>query len=186
VQIVIELLLNSSVSEWGIHQTITQVIISFLDKTGITSYKDSSCETHFAVTAMRRKIIAGIESHTHVEKQGEIALLFLPPNEHYDLILLYMNYILCTKGRRVLYLRTVIILQNSFKRVTTKKPSLLCTYVPELKKEHHKPVLRYIVSQKSQLPFCLVSDMPDNTGLKNIPHFHFVHYKHFDDWGLPC
>ncbi|HVK96621.1 MAG TPA: MerR family transcriptional regulator, partial [Flavisolibacter sp.] len=84
-----ESILDSSINSWGTDISIRDVIIPFLQRVNLLSFNNSSLEVHFVVTIIRKKIILGIENTTPTNVLDKSALLFLPENEHYDLILLY-------------------------------------------------------------------------------------------------
>lgn len=124
-----ELQLDHATIAWGIDIAIENVIIPFLEKVNLLSYNDTSVETHFAVTDVRRKLILGIEK-TRIEKNnGRSALLYLPEGEHFDLLLLYMSYRLKKAGIKVYYLGTNISLHNLEIVLQTKSPHYLYSYV---------------------------------------------------------
>lgn len=123
--------LDGAVLCWGIETTIEKLILPFLEKVELFSYKDKSCETHFVVTAIRKKIILGIEKINTISITQKTALLFLPEQEHYDLILLYMAFLLKQKGIRVLYLGTNISTANLQRITELKKPDFFYTYIPQ-------------------------------------------------------
>lgn len=177
----LESVLNNSVRKWGIDQTIISIIIPFLQKVDITSYRDTSCEAHFAVTALRRKLIAGIESYNDIGHQGPTALLFLPAAEHYDLILLYMNYILRRRGVKVLYMGTDISISNLNRVMAVKSPDLLCTYISHYKKEQHNAIFKYILSQEQKPRLCVVSDRIKQRPATALLNFNFLHFNDFEE-----
>lgn len=125
-----ECCLDTSVDDWGIDITIQKLIIPFLEKVDILSYKDNSIEVHFAVTAVRKKLIRGIEHIKSAPKMAKSAMFFLPKGEHYDLLLLYMTYITKSKGSRILYLGTNVPKENLELVIQDKKPDYLFTYLP--------------------------------------------------------
>jgi DNA-binding transcriptional MerR regulator len=173
--------LDSCVLYWGIDVTIKKIILPFLEKTELLSYKDKSCETHFAVTAIRKKIIYGIENRKDMVPASTSALLFLPEGEHYDLFLLYMTYILKQKGIRVLYLGTDISAKNLNRIIEEKKPDLLFTYItnPQRFKLHgfaaqldcqHPGIKAHVVSYQSP---------PSNQEINNLQ---FIPHQVFDSF----
>ncbi len=125
-----ECCLDTCVADWGIDTTIQKIIIPFLEKVDILSYKDNSTEVHFAVTAVRKKLIIGIEHIKTAPKTAKSALFFLPKGEHYDLLLLYMTYITKSKGLRILYLGTNVPKENLEQVIKDKRPDYLFTYLP--------------------------------------------------------
>jgi MerR family transcriptional regulator, light-induced transcriptional regulator len=120
--------LNSYVQCWGIDVTISSVIIPFMKKVELLCYYNNSAEVHFAVTAIRQKLILGIETTGHPQSTSCSAILFLPKGEHFDLILLYMAYLLKKNGVKVLYLGTNVSEPSLVKVALDKKPDLFYTY----------------------------------------------------------
>lgn len=142
--------LDDAILFFGIAVTIEQIIITFLEKINLTSYNDTTIETHFVVTAIRKKIILGIERMQPVSSSNRSALLFLPAGEHYDLLLLYANYLFKKKGVKVYYLGTNISLKNLETAINSVKPDLLNVYMAD---DHKFPLNDY-----SNL---LISSFPD-------------------------
>lgn len=125
--------LNESVQIFGVQSTIDNVIMPFLEKVKLTSYNNSTVEAHFVVTAVRKKIILGIEEITEAQNPGKSVLLFLLKDEHYDLVLLYLYYILKSKGFKVYYLGTNISAKNLLNALDQKSTQYLCCYIPDKK-----------------------------------------------------
>lgn len=126
--------LDSCILCWDIDTSISKIIIPFLEKVQLLSYNDTSSDTHFVVTAIRKKLILALEKVNPTTTLQKKALLFLPEGEHYDLMLLYINYILKANGLRVLYMGTNISKENLENVSIAKKPDLLYTYIPPRKK----------------------------------------------------
>lgn len=124
-----EMLLDSCVQLMGIDNTMQHVILPFLEKSDILSYNSDDTNVHFTVTSVRKKIICGIESLPSAMDSSERALLFLCKGEHYDLMLLYLNYVLKAAGVRVFYLGTNISLTNFEKVVREKRPTIIFSYI---------------------------------------------------------
>lgn len=171
-----ESVLDYCVFNFGVDATLQDIIIPFLEKVNLVSYRDSSYETHFVVTAIRKKIILSIEKTGPSVCNEKAALLFLPRGEHYDLLLLYMNYIIKNSGLTVLYLGTNISEENLKAIAEAKKPDFFYTYIsPE---QHfnlhvfadylnvHLPQAKLFVAQSETKP------KPDQN-IKNVIFFHF-------------
>lgn len=171
-----EATLDNCMLSWGTDKTIMQVIIPFLEKTGILSYSDNSNEVHFVVAAIRKKIILGIEKLNAHQKTAKTALLFLPQNEHYDLLLLYISYLLISSGLKVLYLGTDISIENLKMVVQSKKPDYLYTYIPQKTKFKTVDLLNCL---KEYLPATKLFIAGDNNSGKAISYHNvtFIHYK---------
>lgn len=144
-----EIQLDSAIMAWGIDITIEQIIVPFLEKVNLVSYTDTSVEAHFAVTDVRRKLILGIEKVRMEKDSGKSALLYLPEGEHYDLLLLYMNYRLRKAGIRVYYLGTNISLNNLEAVLKIKSPDYLYSYVAVKK---NFPIKEYAKLLRNNFP----------------------------------
>lgn len=172
-----ELRLNSCVKYYGIDATIHNIIIPFLEKTGILNYDDNSNETHFAVTAIRRKLIMGIESAVQLSNVNKKALLFLPEGEHYDLILLYMTYVLKSKGVMVYYLGTNISDQNIQSVARAKNPDYLYVYTHSNKDYDPSNLLNFIGKYLPTTKLLITTSGNVNNPGYHLPHANFIHFK---------
>ncbi|MDB5252026.1 MAG: MerR family transcriptional regulator [Flaviaesturariibacter sp.] len=123
-----ESILTTCVAAWGINSTIRDVIVPYMDRTGLLFYTGTGGAIHFAVTALRKKLIGGIETVSPAGGMRKTALLFLPKGEHFDLILLYTAFKLQTDGLRVLYLGTNVPEESLHEVILQKKPDYLYTY----------------------------------------------------------
>lgn len=122
-----EAVLDSCVRDYGVDETL-EIILLFLEKVDLLAYNNTRSEVHFVVTAVRSKIIFGIETLQPVPAGAITALLFLPKSEHYDLMLLYMNYLLKKAGIKVMYLGTNISNENLEQVALEKQPRYIFTY----------------------------------------------------------
>jgi DNA-binding transcriptional MerR regulator len=121
-------ILDTCVGSWGIDATILEVIVPYMEKTGLLFYTGADGAIHFAVTALRKKLIQGCEKARSEGRVEKTALLFLPKGEHFDLMLLYTAYRLQSTGIRVLYLGTNVPEESLHDVIRDKQPDLLYTY----------------------------------------------------------
>ncbi|MBC7866984.1 MAG: MerR family transcriptional regulator, partial [Gloeobacteraceae cyanobacterium ES-bin-316] len=111
----------------GIERTITQIIFPFLQKIGILWLTNhiNPAQEHLVTNIIRQKLICGIEnakSPIHSEKK---MLLFLPEGEHHELGLLFMYFILKSRGIYVIYLGANVPLKDVEYVVNYKTPDYL-------------------------------------------------------------
>lgn len=125
----IDLILDDCIALFGAHQTITKIIFPFLERVQLFSSKYQIKEMHFVVPSIRRKMILAIETLKPFFYSNKNALLFLPEGEHYDLLLLYYNYLLKAMGVRVWYMGTNVLMDDLISILKQKLPDLLLTYV---------------------------------------------------------
>ena len=98
----------------GIEKTITQLIFPFLEKIGILWLTNSinPAQEHLVTNIIRSKLINGIEcAHSH-HKMNKSFLLFLPETEYHELGLLYVYYLLKSRGAKVYYLGANVPLKD--------------------------------------------------------------------------
>lgn len=177
-----EKVLDESIVSFGLDTTIKRAIIPFLEKVNILSYLNTSNEVHFIVTATRKKIIFGIETAHPIFDIKKTVLLFLPEKEHFDLILLYMTYIIKNLGYKVLYMGTNISLQNLKQVNDQKKPDIICTYLNQKQKfkinemlfnlNEALPETKILVAFSEEL-------LKEKSNYKNIS---YIHYNNFADF----
>ena len=125
----VEAILNDCIALWGPHITLKEIIFPFLERIQLFSCKNQIKEIHFVVPAIRKKMMVAIETTKPKKYQNKTALLFLPEGEHYDLLLLYCNYILKDMGITVWYMGTNVPIGDLINVSNIKKPDLLLTYV---------------------------------------------------------
>lgn len=169
--------LDGCVHCWGIDEAIEHIIIPFLGRVELVCYKDKSLETHFVVTAIRKKMMVAIERHQVLVSNPPLALLFLPEKEHYDLVLLYMTYLLKRKGVRVLYLGTDISIDNIHSILQGKKPDFLYTYITAHRKTKVYEVAVWL-HQHSDLVLHAVTHEEIDEGSK-LNNVRLIHYQSF-------
>ena len=124
-----ENILDKCTDEWGIDRTIMEIIIPFVERTSLFSCKNCNSEIDFAITALRRKMMVGIEKATASLKRDITFLLFLTEGDHYDLLLLYFNYIIKSNGLKTLYMGTNVSFEKVKNVIERKQPHYIVTYI---------------------------------------------------------
>jgi len=101
-----EEVLDTDVLLHGIDRTIDRLIFPFLDRIGILWAVGhiNQAQEHLVSHVIRQKLIVGIERCTTPRRTSKTILLFLPEDEHHELGLLYIYYLLKSHGTQVLYL----------------------------------------------------------------------------------
>ncbi|MEJ7626521.1 MAG: MerR family transcriptional regulator [Ferruginibacter sp.] len=115
----------------GIEKTITQVIFSYLERIGILWQTNhiNPAQEHLVTNIIRQKLIAGLEAVHPVQKKNVSILMFLPEGEHHELGLLFMYYLLKSRGANVIYLGANIPVKDVVYVVNIKKPDFLYTHL---------------------------------------------------------
>jgi len=170
-----EKLLDDHTRHFGIHRTVDHILLPFLERIKLFGYDDQSSEVHFVVTVVRKKIIHAIEQLGPARMSNRSALLFLPLNEHYDLLLLYMAYLLKKSGIHVWYLGTNISVENLQSVLSVKHPTFLITYLAPRQRKNLDNYLHHLKNYIEDTPFLIALSDKSNEclGSGNRQWFHF-------------
>lgn len=126
---------EGSISEYirtkGIEKAINQIIFPFLERIGVlwmTGHINPAQE-HLVSNIIRQKIIVGIDSvNSHLSVDRTI-LCFLPEGEFHELGLLYIHYLLKSRGVKVLYVGSNVPIDDVQYVIREKKPDYLYTHL---------------------------------------------------------
>jgi DNA-binding transcriptional MerR regulator len=100
--------LDNYIAQRGIEKTITDIIFFFLERVGvlwITNHINPAQE-HLASNLIRQKIILGIEKLPKMHANAKLFVLFMPEGEDHEIGLLFVHFLLKSKGYNVDYLGT--------------------------------------------------------------------------------
>lgn len=142
----------------GIEKTINQIIFPYMERIGvlwITGHINPAQE-HLVSNIIRQKLIVGTEttvSHIKIDKTG---LLFLPEGEFHELGLLFIQYLLRSRGISVLYLGANVPIDDVEYVIKAKKPDFLYTHLTSV--SHGFSFDRFITQAEkkfSHIPFII-------------------------------
>jgi DNA-binding transcriptional MerR regulator len=170
-------LLDSCVLSWDVDITVKEVVIPFLERVELLSYNDNSSEAHFAVTAIRRKIMLALERVNPSVRTNKSALLFLAEGEHYDLMLLYLSYVFKKGGINVWYLGTNISRDSLEPVLNLKRPDYLVTYIPQKQKFKLNALAPFLDEHLPETDFIAVGCAKDPATHLYPDKPRYVHYK---------
>ncbi len=166
-----EALLNKFIAARGIERAITQIIFPFLEKIGVLwlTSNINPAQEHLVTNIVRQKLIVGIENcvtHLSVDKN---VLLFLPEGEHHELGLLYVHYILKSRGVKTLYLGANVPLKDLEYVVKLKCPDFLYTHLTSVAGHFNFDRFLNNVHQKCPDTPIVISGMLTQTYRKSVP-----------------
>lgn len=126
-----EQVLDVFIAERGIEKTILEIIFPYLQKIGILWLTNhiNPAQEHLVTNIVRQKLLVGIDQVNNTERTGKSVLLFLPEAEYHELSLLFMNYLLRSKGVQTIYLGCSIPLKDVRFVADLKKPDYLYTHL---------------------------------------------------------
>ena len=165
-----EFILNNYIISRGIERTITQIIFPFLEKIGIlwlTNHVNPAQE-HLVSNMIRQKIIVGIEGCNTPVKLGKTFLLFLPEGEYHELGLLFMYYILKSRGCDVIYLGANIPIKDVEFVINLKKPTYVYTHLTSVGKSFNFEKFIQGLSAAFPKESIIISGLLTNTYEKKI------------------
>lgn len=173
----LEQVLDTYIAGHGIEKTITQIIFPFMERIGIlwVTNRINPAQEHLVTNIIRQKLIAGIERVDSVIQSSRSILLFLPENEHHELGLLFMYYLLKVRGIQVLYIGANVPLKDVAYVANLKKPQFLYTHLTAVASNFNmERFLNRIHMAIPQIPF-LITGYITNTYKKKLPPN--VHFK---------
>ncbi|MBX9893382.1 MAG: MerR family transcriptional regulator [Chitinophagaceae bacterium] len=164
--------LDTYIMAKGIERTITQIIFPFLERIGIlwiTNHVNPAQE-HLVTNIIRQKLIVGIESTVSHVQINKTILLFLPEGEHHELGILFMYYLLKSRGVKVLYLGANVPVKDVEYVAQLKKPEFLYTHLTSVAHNFNfKRFLSHISSRVSNTPL-IVSGLLTQQYKKKVPN----------------
>lgn len=119
-----EAIISDYISTRGIEKTILHIIFPFLEKIGILWQTGHihPVQEHLVTNVIRQKLIVAIENAKPLPRTGKSFLLFLPEGEHHELGLLFVYYLLKSRGAQTIYLGANVPLQDVEHIISLKKP----------------------------------------------------------------
>ena len=160
-----ELLLNGYIDSKGIERTITQIIFPFMEKIGIlwlTNHVNPAQE-HLVTNIIRQKLIVGIETVLSSFKVNKTVLLFLPEGEYHELGLLFMQYLLKSRGVNTIYLGSSIPLKDVEYIAKMKKPDYLYCHLTTIsRKFNFEKFLSQVTKIFNSIPLIISGQVTNN------------------------
>jgi len=133
-----EKLLNDYIDEHGIEKTITEIIFYFLEKVGILWHTNHilPVQEHIVSNIVRQKILSAIDHLPLVHKQSPVFLLFLPEDEHHEMGLLFVYYLLRKRKLPVIYLGSSVPFKDVQFLFENKTPDYLYLHLTAFPRKH--------------------------------------------------
>ncbi len=171
-----EEILDTQIQEKGIEKIINEIVFPFLEKIGIlwVTNNINPAQEHLITNIIRQKILVGIETTVSQIKSNKVALLFLPEGEFHELGLLYVYYLLRTRGVKVLYLGADVPLDDMSYIAKAKKPDYLYTHLTAVANNFNVEKFMYnIHTNVSDIPVILSGPLTVTYKKSIPPNFHF-------------
>ena len=166
----LEIILDKYIVARGIERTITQIIFPFLEKIGILWLTNhiNPAQEHFVTNIIRQKLIVGIDGVVTSLRVNKIILLFLPEGEYHELGLLFMYYLLKSRGINALYLGSNVPLKDVEYVVKLKKPDYLYSHLTTVGQNFNFDKFLSTITKKFSGTPIIISGQLTNTYEKKI------------------
>lgn len=172
----LEDLLDNYIQARGIERTITQIIFPFMEKIGILWVTNhiNPAQEHLVSNIIRQKLIVGIESVSTTLKIDKTILLFLPEGEYHELGMLFMYYILKSRGVSTIYLGANVPMHDVEYVVNLKKPNYLYSHLTSIGHNFNFDKFLLSITKKFAGTPIIISGLLTNSYEKKIPqHINF-------------
>jgi DNA-binding transcriptional MerR regulator len=126
-----EKILANYISTKGIERTVLHIIFPFLEKIGIlwqTGHIHPAQE-HLVTNVIRQKLIVAIETTVSHIKLDKTFMLFLPEGEHHELGLLFVYYLLKSRGAKAIYLGANVPVKDAEHVISLKRPDVVFVHL---------------------------------------------------------
>lgn len=144
--------LDTFIHTKGIEKAISHLIFPFLERVGILWLTNhiNPAQEHLVTNVIRQKLLVGIDSASNRFPTGKTVLLFLPETEYHELGLLYVYYLLKSRGVLVLYLGANVPLKDVAFIASIKKPDYIYTHITSVVGQQRME--KYLNALKEQVP----------------------------------
>lgn len=125
---------SAYVAERGFEQAMLELIYPFLNKLNVLWLTNSISPAHekFIGNLIRRKIMCAIDRESGKVAQDALTfVLYLPEGESQELTLLFMHYLLCHRGQKVVYIGPGASLTDLRDACQTLHPQYVFTILQE-------------------------------------------------------
>ncbi|RXK59435.1 MerR family transcriptional regulator [Lacibacter luteus] len=148
-----EELIEDQIKALGVERTISQILFPFLERIGILWLTDhiNPAQEHLTTNVIRQKLIVGINGINGIAIHKSKILLFLPENEHHEVGLLFLHYILKARGFKVIYLGANVPMKDLEFVVENLKPNFIYTHLTTVIKEFNFD--KFLQQVKNKFPY---------------------------------
>jgi DNA-binding transcriptional MerR regulator len=172
----LESILDNYIRVRGIERTIRDIIFPYLEKIGILWLTNhiNPAQEHLVTNIIRQKLIVGIEGIVTSLKVTKTVLLFLPEGEYHELGMLFMYYLLKSRGISTIYLGANVPMQDVEYVVNLKKPDYLYSHLTSVGHNFNFDRFISVITKKFHSTPIIISGLLTNNYEKKIPaHINF-------------
>lgn len=138
-------IIRTNIQQLGFERTMLEIIYPFLDKLSVLWLTGSinPVQENFMSYLIRQKIVVAIDNEPLVNgKDSNRFLIYLPEGEKQELSMLFMHYLLKSRGNSVIYIGQDITLTDLKDACNIYKPHYIFTMITETFSK--EPLQQYI------------------------------------------
>ena len=115
----------------GVEKTIHHLIFPFMERIGVlwVTGHINPAQEHLVSNIIRQKLIVGTDMVSPMIVSNKVGLLFLPEGEFHEIGLLYVQYLLKSKGIKVYYLGSNVPLEDVAYVINHRKPDFVYSHL---------------------------------------------------------
>lgn len=159
-----EMILDDCTKNAGIQKTVTHLIFPLLEKIGMlwVTNNINPAQEHLTSNIIRQKLIVAIENIQPPPPVNKTVLLFLPEGEYHELGLLFMHYLLKSKGINTIYLGCSIPFDDVAFVIQLKKPDFLYCHLTTVCKSFNFEKFLHNISSSFNVPTIVSGQLTHN------------------------
>jgi MerR family transcriptional regulator, light-induced transcriptional regulator len=163
--------LDRYIKSKGVERAITQIIFPFLEKIGVLWLTNhiNPAQEHLVTNVVRQKLIVGIQEVRSSLRSDKTVLLFLPEGEYHEIGLLFVHYILKSRGVKVIYLGANIPVDDVEFVAKLKQPDYLFSHLTSVTHKFNFDKFLTDITRKSANVPLIISGQLAQTYQKRIP-----------------
>lgn len=123
--------LGEHIEQKGVERTVIKLIFPFLEKIGIlwlTGHINPAQE-HLVTNVIRQKLLVAIDRTPLPVNPSQQVMLFLPEGEYHELGLLFLYYLMKSRGLATIYLGANVPIKDVAYVVKLKKPAMIFSHL---------------------------------------------------------
>ena len=172
----LEHILDNYILSRGIERTITQIIFPYMERIGVLWLTNhiNPAQEHIVTNIIRQKLIVGIEGVNTSLKVNKTVLLFLPEGEYHELGMLFMYYLLKSRGVSVIYLGANVPINDVEYVVKLKNPNYIYSHLTSIgQKFNFDKFLANITKKFTNIPVIISGQLTQSYEKKIPPQINF-------------
>lgn len=129
--------INEYIKNYGVEQTVEELIFKFLEKIGIMwmTNRVLPAQEHISSHIIEKKLLLATEQLKTEFTSNKQVLLYLPEGEIHEIALLYVNYLLRKKGIQTIYLGPNSPIDQVEFVVNTLEPEYIYTHLTSVSRD---------------------------------------------------